>query len=84
MSSVREEVLAQVVSVLRKHAKGPVKIAESTALVADLGIDSLGVMEALADVEDCLGITFDDHHLQQIATLGELVDLAVTLRAEQG
>jgi acyl carrier protein len=77
MSLTREQVLERTTEILKKHAKGELELSEKTVIVADLGIDSLGVMEALAEVEDALGVTFDDEQLQGIATLGDLVDLIV-------
>ena len=35
-------------------------ITESTSFKDDLGADSLMVMQIIADVEECFGITFDD------------------------
>ncbi len=81
MSLTREQVLERTTEVLKKHAKGEVQLSEKTEIVADLGIDSLGVMEALAEVEDALEVTFDDEQLQGISTLGDLVDLIARLVA---
>jgi acyl carrier protein len=75
MSLTRAQVLQRTTEILTKHAKGEVALTEQTEIVADLGIDSLGVMEALAEVEDALEVTFDDEQLQGISTLGDLVDL---------
>jgi acyl carrier protein len=75
MSLTRAQVLERTTEILTKHAKGEVDLTEKTEIVADLGIDSLGVMEALAEVEDALEVTFDDEQLQGISTLGDLVDL---------
>jgi acyl carrier protein len=75
MSLTRAEILERTTEILRKHAKGEIELSEKTVITADLGIDSLGVMEALADVEDGLEVTFDDEQLQGLSTLGDLVDL---------
>lgn len=52
---------------------GSDKLNEKTELVADLGIDSLGVMEIVADIEDKLDLTIDDAELQGVTTLGDVV-----------
>ena len=44
----------------------------SSRLVEDVGIDSLGLMEAVMSVEDVLGITIDNSELRKIATLDDL------------
>lgn len=81
MSLTREQVLEITRDVLVRHARGPVSLTEDTELVADLGVDSLGVMEALAEVEDRFEIAFDDDDLRAIATYGELCDVVLAKRA---
>ncbi len=81
MSYTREQVLEITRDVLVRHARGPVSLTENTELVADLGVDSLGVMEALAEVEDRFEIAFDDDDLRAIATYGELCDVVLAKRA---
>lgn len=76
MTLTRDQVLAQTIEILKRHTKGEVNLGAATQIVADLGIDSLGVMEALAEVEDAFGIAFDDEELQGMSTLGELAELA--------
>jgi len=84
MSLTREQVLERTTQILNKHAKGEVELSERTEIAADLGIDSLGVMEALAEVEDAFELAFDDQQLQGIATLGDLVDLIARELADRG
>jgi acyl carrier protein len=84
MSLTREQVLERTTQILNKHAKGEVELSERTEIAADLGIDSLGVMEALAEVEDAFELAFDDQQLQGIATVGDLVDLITREIADRG
>jgi 3-hydroxyacyl-[acyl-carrier-protein] dehydratase len=44
----------------------------TSRLVEDVGLDSLGLMEAVMSVEEVLGITIDNSELRQIATLEDL------------
>jgi 3-hydroxyacyl-[acyl-carrier-protein] dehydratase len=44
----------------------------SSRLVEDIGMDSLGLMEAVMSVEEVLGITIDNSELRKIATLDDL------------
>lgn len=44
----------------------------SSRLVEDVGMDSLGLMEAVMAVEEVLGITIDNSELRKIATLDDL------------
>jgi len=73
MAWTHETVLAKVTQVVEGHAEPGSKITETTELVADLGIDSLGVMEVVADIEDEFGLTIAEGELRQVATLGDVV-----------
>ena len=44
----------------------------TTRLIEGLGLDSLGLMEAVMSVEEVLGITIDNSELRKIATLDDL------------
>lgn len=81
MSLSRHQVLEITRDVLRRHARGPVLLSEELELVAELGVDSLGMMEALAEVEDRFELTFEDGELSAIGTLGELCDVILAKQA---
>jgi acyl carrier protein len=81
MSWTHAEVVNEVRSVVAEHAEGEADITEASELVADLGIDSLGVMEVVADLEDRFEMTIDEAELQDVATLGDVVT-AIELRLE--
>jgi len=67
-------MVCEVMGVVRSYAdSGAEELDEKTELVADLGIDSLGVMEIVADIEDKLELTIDDAELQGVTTLGDVV-----------
>ena len=51
----------------------PEKLADPTVKLADLGLDSLGVVEMLFEVEDRYGIRIDDLASIQQMTLDEVV-----------
>lgn len=50
----------------------PEKLADPTVKVTDLGLDSLGVVEMLFEVEDRYGIRIDDMTQFQQMTLNEV------------
>jgi len=84
MGWTREAVAAEIKSVIEEHADEPVELSDSTELVADLGIDSLGVMEVVADIEDKFDITIADADLREVATFGEVVAAIETKLRRQG
>jgi acyl carrier protein len=82
MSWTHEAVLAEVREVVEQHTDATQTLAESTELVADLGIDSLGVMEVVADLEDKFELTIADAELREVSTLGDVV-VAIETRLRQ-
>jgi acyl carrier protein len=75
----RASVRSELIKVFEQHAQGATKIEESSHLVADLGIDSLGVMEVIADLEDAFKITIPDEALREVNTIG---DVAIAIEAK--
>lgn len=57
MAFTREQVRDEVLAILKPHVQSGIDLSEASHLVADLGIDSLGVMEVVADLEDKFKLT---------------------------
>ncbi len=79
MSWTRDGVRSELFKVLQQHASSESTVSESSHLVADLGIDSLGVMEVLADLEDTFKIVIPDEALREVDTVA---DVAKALEAK--
>jgi acyl carrier protein len=56
-----------------KFKHGDVQISESSHITADLGIDSLSVMEIVAELEDTYDLTFPDEDLPSVRTVGDVI-----------
>ncbi len=82
MSFTREGVRDEVLAILRPHVQGGIDLTEASHLVADLGIDSLGVMELVADLEDKFKLTIPDDALREVNVVADVV-LAITTRLEK-
>lgn len=83
----RQSVKQKVLDVFKTHNVLGVEITEASEVVADLGIDSLGVMELLADIEDAFKEgsfkpEIPDDALRDINTVGDVVS-AVAARLEK-
>ncbi|HRI62704.1 MAG TPA: phosphopantetheine-binding protein [Polyangium sp.] len=83
----RQTVEDKVVAVFVKHRQSDVEITPSTKIIADLGIDSLGVMEVMAEIEDefkqdKFKLLIPDEALKSIETVGHVI-AAITERLEQ-
>lgn len=68
----QEEILNQVYEVLKPHAKGGQKLGEETELVADLGLDSVQVLELLLEIEDQFDISIPLNALPDLRTVKDL------------
>lgn len=73
MTWTRDAVRSELLDVFRHHAGDAAAVSEQSHLVADLGIDSLGVMEVIADIEDKFKLTIPDDALRDIDTIQDVV-----------
>lgn len=72
MTWTRETIRQELHALLAQHVQPGASIAETSHLVADLGIDSLGVMEILAEVEDRFDLKIPDSTLQEVETVADV------------
>lgn len=76
-----DETLRITTEILRKHVDGSRVIAPSDHIQNDLGLDSLGVMELVADIEDRFSLTIPNEMLSDMATVDDVTKALVRLRA---
>jgi acyl carrier protein len=67
-----DQICAVVNEVLTEHAKPGLSIVGETELVADLGLDSVQVMELLLGIEEHFDISFPLNALPDIRTVNDL------------
>ena len=77
MRPMREDIAAIVEQIL-EH---PVTLTESTNIVEDLGMDSLGVMNFVMAIEDFYDISIPLDRIAQIQTVGDLMHAVNDLRS---
>ena len=68
-----EDILEEIYKVLKPYVPEGQKIAEDTDMVADLGLDSLKVMNMVESVEDSLDITIPLNILPDVRTVQDFV-----------
>jgi acyl carrier protein len=79
----RENLKAHLFEVFQKHTLGKVTVSETSHITGDLGVDSLAVMEIVAELEDRYDMTFPDEELPKIRTVGDVIaTLAKRLEAD--
>jgi len=84
MSWTRENVLTEVREILLPHVATGAELSETSHLVADLGIDSLGVMEVVADLEDKFKIRIPDEALREVDTVADVARAIETRLKTEG
>ncbi|MFT3775048.1 MAG: acyl carrier protein [Minicystis sp.] len=81
MTWTRETVRSELRGLLTQHAQSGAPITDASHLVGDLGLDSLGVMEILADIEDKFKLNIPDEALREVETVAD-VAAAIEKRLE--
>jgi acyl carrier protein len=76
-----DETLAITTEILKKHVDANRTIRPNDHIQNDLGLDSLGVMELVADVEDRFAVTIPNDVLSDISTVEDIAKALVKLQA---
>lgn len=74
------ETLEITTEILKKHVESDRAITPKDHIQNDLGLDSLGVMELVADVEDRFSVTIPNAVLNDIATVDDIAKALVKLQ----
>jgi acyl carrier protein len=78
--STYDETLAITTEILKKHVDAARTIRPNDHIQNDLGLDSLGVMELVADIEDRFAVTIPNDVLSDLATVEDVAKALVKLR----
>lgn len=84
MTWTRKTVESKVVALFAQHRESNVEVNDSTRIVADLGLDSLGVMEVLQEIEDEFKLVIPDESLKHIETVGHVVSAICERLSQDG
>jgi acyl carrier protein len=83
MTWTHDEIFAELARLIGTHVEDDHVVDATSELVGDLGIDSLGVMELVADLEDSFSLVIGEAELRDVITLGDVAK-AIEGRLEQG
>ena len=72
-----------VIDVLKNVSRRPIEPSPGHELVADLGFDSLQVLEVVSELEDRFGITIPTDEVPATRTVKDVVDRVARLVGEQ-
>ncbi len=73
-SSVAAKVIAGLSAALPTHSKG-ITITEKSLLREELGLDSLGTVDLMIQLEDEFGISIEPDDFSSLSTVGDVVSL---------
>ena len=79
-----DETLQITTEILKKHVDGDRTIRPNDHIQNDLGLDSRGVMELVADVEDRFSVTIPNEILSDISTVEDIARALVKLQDASG
>ncbi|MBL8602692.1 MAG: acyl carrier protein [Myxococcales bacterium] len=71
----RAELLQTFQQLATRVAERPIELTSEAMAISALGIDSLGMLEIIGEMERELSIRIPDDQLVGINTVGQLVDL---------
>jgi len=74
------ESLALTCDLLRRHVDETRSIGPSDHIQRDLGLDSLGVMELVSDVETRFNVSIPSEMFDKIETVGDVAKAVTTLQ----
>lgn len=72
MSSEPRDVESDLMALLRNKLGIQQALAPTTALIADLGLESIQVIEFLCEVEDHFDLAIDEDSLADVHTIADL------------
>jgi acyl carrier protein len=77
-----DSVLTEIYEVLQPFAKEGQTLSEATELVADLGLDSVQVMELLLQIEDRFDVSIPLNIMPEVRTVQDLVLQLLTITTQ--
>lgn len=72
MKPPRDDIVRELIAILNKSFDTPREILPGTGLVADLGLQSIQVIEYLCEVEDRFELAIDEDTLADVVTVDDL------------
>jgi acyl carrier protein len=72
-----------VTEVLKNVSRRPIEPSPANELVADLGFDSLQVLEVVSELEDRFAVAIPTENVPAVRTVADVVDRVAALVAER-
>lgn len=72
-------MIERIASILKKNNCQCTGLTESTELIADLGLNSLKIVQLAAGIEDEFDIEIPDRAIKDLKTIGDVIRLIESL-----
>lgn len=82
MTKTIDEIFEQICEIIRPFNKKNITISKDTVFSIDLELDSLTVMDLLAEIEDEFDITVPLNMLPDLETVGQFTEAVQKLLSE--
>jgi len=79
----REEVFAEMVEIIREYVKDPEllnNVTNQTDIIHDLRVNSTRLVDIIIKSEDAFGIEINDEEADRIRTIGDAIDVVLSLK----
>jgi len=80
----QDAVESNLIEIFTKFRQVKATVTPESVITADLGVDSLAVMEIVAELEDTYDLTFPDEELPNVKTVGDVVRMIVNGLEQDG
>jgi acyl carrier protein len=74
-------IIGEITQVLQTQLGRPIFLQPDTNIVADLGLDSLAIMDFCMELEDRLDVSIPLHELADVVSIGDLAGAIAKLRS---
>lgn len=76
-------VVDQLIALLHKTLQQKRDVSASSQLIAEVGLESIQVIEFLCEVEDHFDLVIDENAIASVQTVNDLADVVMRLGAAQ-
>ena len=79
----REAVFAEMVEIIREYVKDPEllkNVTNQTDIIHDLRVNSARLVDIIIKSEDIFGIEINDEEADRIRTIGDAIDVVLSLK----
>jgi acyl carrier protein len=80
----RADIESGVLDAIRTASRRPISPRLESRLVADLGFDSLQLLDMVAELETRFDITIPDDEVPEVRTVADIVDYVMRLHTRDG